>query len=120
VVISDQILPQETMAAPTKDKYIYTFVTKRDNRESIELLRTKAATDDALVLKILKGSLTANNKFYNDFGEKPPLNFFKCYPIDSERSNLVDNDNNEISLENYAHPVAWGIAQVKKRVSWKT
>ena len=102
------------MAATTKDKYIYTFVTKRENRESIELLRTEAATDDALVLKILKGSLTANNKFYNDFGEKPPLNFFKCYPIDSERSNLVDNDDNEISLENYAHPVAWGIAQVEK------
>jgi len=110
----------------TKDSYNYTFVTKRDDRKSIELLQTKTSSDDdndAIVLKIVKGSLTANNKFYNAFGDRTPLNFFKCYPIDSERSSLVNgngngNGNDETTTtdleKEYAHPVVWGIAEVQE------
>jgi len=104
-------------SSSTEASYKLSFVMKREDRTSIELLRTKEAPDDAVQFKIVKGSLTANNKFYNDFGDKPPLNFFKCYPIDSKQSNLVHGNGNdkESSLEtDYAHPVVWGIVEVEK------
>ena len=94
----------------------YSFVTKKDERESIELMKTVVSTtkDDIdkekseqheIKFKILKGSLTANNKFYLEFGERSPFNFFKCYPIDSQRSILVSLQADSSSIEkDYAHP----------------
>lgn len=102
----------------------YSFVTKKDERESIELMKTIVSTtkdgidkqnseEDKIKFKILKGSLTANNKFYLEFGERSPFNFFKCYPIDSQRSSLVSLQADSSSVEkDYAHPCVWGIAQV--------
>ena len=54
--------------------------------------------------------MTANNKFYWSFGEKPPFSFNKCYPVDTNTSKLVENK--EVSAEGYVHPVVWGIAEV--------
>jgi hypothetical protein len=76
---------------------VYFFVTKTDDRKSIELLKTVVAhTEDirgedsgGIKFEILKGSLTANNKLYIDFEDKQQFNFFKCYPIDSKQSSLV-------------------------------
>mmetsp|Transcript_2359 Transcript_2359/g.3201 ORF Transcript_2359/g.3201 Transcript_2359/m.3201 type:complete len:431 (+) Transcript_2359:31-1323(+) len=102
---------------------VFSFVTKREDRKSIELLQTTASDskgnkndEDDIKFKILKGSLTANNKFYLDFGEKPPFHFFKCYPIVPEQSSLVSSSSKSnddvVNNENYAHPCVWGIAQV--------
>lgn len=103
---------------------VFSFVTKREDRTSIELLQTTASDskskgkndEDDIKFKILKGSLTANNKFYLDFGDKPPFHFFKCYPIVPEQSSLVSSSSNSnddvVNNENYAHPCVWGIAQV--------
>jgi len=102
---------------------VYSYVTKKDDRKSIELLKTTVAqTEDikgkdsgGIKFEILKGSLTANNKFYVDFGDKQPFNFFKCYPIDSKRSSLVSPSAVDSSnVDDYAHPCVWGIAQVSE------
>ncbi len=98
----------------------YSFVTKKENRSKIELLKTRATTkneidseEDKIKFKVIKGSLTANNKFYLAFGDKPPFNFFNCYPVDAERSCLVSPSANDENVgTSYAHPCVWGIAQV--------
>jgi len=95
----------------------YSFVTKTDDRKSIELMKTNlpaskdASEEDKIKFKILKGSLTANNKFYLDFGDKPPFHFFKCYPVDFTQSSLISPPADG-TLDDYAHPCVWGIAEV--------
>lgn len=96
---------------------LYSFVTKKEDRKSIKLLQVdqKEVKDADVKFKILKGSLTANNKFYLNFGDKPPFSFFKCYPIVPDQSSLVspsDDDIEPVNNDNYAHPCVWGIAQV--------
>ncbi|KAL3936222.1 MAG: hypothetical protein SGARI_002652, partial [Bacillariaceae sp.] len=93
---------------------LYSFVAKKlDDPPSLSILRSSPTDADtsAVEFKIVKGSLTANNKFYWSFGERPPFNFFKCYPVDPQTSALVvqgDDDN----LSDYAHPPVWGVAEV--------
>ena len=102
----------------------YSFVTKKDESEKkLELLRTddgggggSSTTDPMISFDIVKGSLSANNKFYLEFGEKAPFNFFKCYPVDEKNSTLVNKTTNSTvgsSATAYVHPTVWGIAQVK-------
>lgn len=111
----------------------YSYVMNRKDSTCIELLQTKDEStkngtekEAVIQFRILKGSLTANNKFYNDFGDKKPFEFFKCYPIDSKISSLVvasspadkdakDDDRSATNLEkDYVHPVVWGIIEVTK------
>ena len=54
---------------------IYSFVSKKDcfNNKKLELLQTKhentsTTTPPAVSFKVIKGSMTANNKFYWSFG----------------------------------------------------
>ena len=94
----------------------YSFVSKKDSLKKLELLQTEtdgaSSTEaaPAVSFKIVKGSMTANNKFYWSFGEKPPFSFNKCYPINAKTSKLIEN--HELSAEGYVHPVVWGIAEV--------
>ena len=97
----------------------YSFVSKKDSLKKLELLQTTEIDDasststeaaPAVTFKIVKGSMTANNKFYWSFGEKPPFSFNKCYPVNAKTSKLVENK--EVSAEGYVHPVVWGIAEV--------
>lgn len=91
----------------------YSFATK--DRKSLSLLHFSSPTEGepAIVLDILETSLTANNKFYLDFGNKAPFHFFKCYPVDKEVNKLVDETS---STENeggeYVHPTVWGTCRV--------
>ena len=99
----------------------YSFVTKKDGSEKkLELLRTdggsgSSTTDPIVSFDIIKGSLSANNKFYLEFGEKAPFNFFKCYPVDENNAKIVETTNSTVgsSATAYVHPTVWGIAQVK-------
>jgi len=114
---------------------MYSFVTKRDERKSLELLKTTASTSssssdektttkkkppEGITLRVVKTSLTANNKFYLDFGDKPPFYFNKCYPIDGTRSKVLLGDNDgttekmgdDTEPQRYVHPPVWGIAEV--------
>ena len=97
------------------DSISYSFVSKKDcfTNKKLELLQTKHenTTPPAVSFKVIKGSMTANNKFYWSFGEKPPFNFNKCYPVDGKTSTLVDNTDTQIGND-YMSPVVWGIAEV--------
>jgi len=98
------------------DSISYSFVSKKDcfNNKKLELLQTKhenTTTPPAVSFKVIKGSMTANNKFYWSFGEKPPFNFNKCYPVDDKASTLVDNKDTPIGND-YMSPVVWGIAEI--------
>jgi len=101
----------------------YSFVTSKNDRKTIQLLQTPAAasinsgsstnSDGSVIkFKVLETSLSANNKFYLDFGEKPPFSFFKCYPV-MEGSQLVDdNTKKDDDVKEYVHPAVWGICEV--------
>lgn len=104
---------------------IFSFVTKKDERQTVEVLRTQqdpafpssSEVGPAISFDIVKGSLTANNKFYLSFGEKAPFNFFKCYPVDP-KAKLVAAKEKEFNEDGghlsdvYVHPVVWGVAKV--------
>ena len=103
----------------------YSFVSKKDPVEKLELLESTqkgeegSSSDNApadVTFKVLRGSVTANNKFYWSFGEKPPFKFNKCYPVNSNgTSKLVDDaeSNKDCNLtDEYMHPPVWGIAEV--------
>jgi Protein of unknown function (DUF2855) len=101
-------------------KTTFSFVAKKDEREKLELLETTRTdeievdgSDAAVSFDVIKGSLTANNKFYLDFGEKAPFHFFKCFPVDPNAV-LVDtnNDSETVGDDAYVHPVVWGVAKV--------
>ena len=97
------------------DSISYSFVSKKDcfTNKKLELLQTKHenTTPPAVSFKVIKGSMTANNKFYWSFGEKPPFNFNKCYQLVDKTSTLVDNIDTQIGND-YMSPVVWGIAEV--------
>lgn len=97
------------------DSISYSFVSKKDcfTNKKLELLQTKHenTTPPAVSFIVIKGSMTANNKFYWSFGEKPPFNFNKCYLVDGKASTLVDNKDTPIGKD-YMSPVVWGIAEV--------
>ena len=76
----------------------YSFACKKDPVERLELLATEPA---AVSFRILRGSMTANNKFYWSFGERPPFNFNKCYPVDPAASKLVEGGEAPVD---YFHP----------------
>mmetsp|Transcript_50405 Transcript_50405/g.107343 ORF Transcript_50405/g.107343 Transcript_50405/m.107343 type:complete len:414 (+) Transcript_50405:16-1257(+) len=92
---------------------IYSFACKKDPVQRLELLETEEPLPGgdaaAVTFKILRGSLTANNKFYWSFGERPPFNFNRCYPVDPARSKLLDGGD---TPNDYFHPVVWGICEV--------
>lgn len=92
---------------------MYSFVTAKSSKTELELLKTEPPSSPAPIeFKVLKGSLSANNKFYLDFGEKPPFAFFKTYPV-PEDAQLV-GENEAASATDYAHPPVWGLCEVTK------
>jgi Protein of unknown function (DUF2855) len=98
---------------------ILSFATNKNTRLSVELVETKAVvTDEGITFAIVQIGLSANNKFYLDFGEKAPFNFDKCYPIDPAKSTLLfsddddDGDQKKKKIEDYVHPPAWGLCKV--------
>jgi hypothetical protein len=110
-----------TTTTPTSS-FDYSYVvdkTDGDTRKTLKLLQTSIPTDDAdkegIVLDVLTTSLSANNKFYVDFGDKAPFHFFKCYPVDSTKSSLVGaSETTKTSITDFAHPPVWGICKVAK------
>jgi hypothetical protein len=100
----------------------FSFVTKKDECKKLELIQTEskvceqhedgpAAAAAAVTLDVIKGSFSANNKFYIEFGEKFPMFFFKCYPVD-KNATLVETGSMLGSDSPYVHPVVWGVARV--------
>lgn len=95
----------------------FSFATKKDSRTKLELIESPSedSSEAAIQFKIISASLSANNKFYLDFGEKPPFSFFKSYPI-SENAKLVDAKEEGTGVvvvgKEYAHPPIWGLCQV--------
>ncbi len=92
----------------------YSFLSKKDSVEKLELLETEVKEDDddaeqqsAVTFRIVRGSMTANNKFYWSFGEKPPFNFNRCYPV---HGRIVSGGPPGKVADDYMHPVVWGIA----------
>lgn len=98
---------------------LLSFVTKKDLCKKLELIQSgepssssSSSPPAAVKFKIVSTSLSANNKFYISFGDKPPFNFFNAFPV-LEGSQLVDADGDKkiISAE-YAHPPVWGLCEV--------
>jgi hypothetical protein len=75
------------------------FVANKDEKKPIlKVLQTTSPSDDngnALLFQVVKGSLTANNKFYWSYGERPPFNFFMCYPVDRDISQIMVDGKEE-------------------------
>jgi len=109
----------------------YSYVvdkTDGETRKTLQLLQTPSSgtnnETNGIVLDVLTTSLSANNKFYVDFGDKAPFFFFKCYPVDASKSSLVvaasdggnekEKDDDAITLkeDTYVHPPVWGICKV--------
>lgn len=94
---------------------LYSFVTEKKSKKKLDLLQSSnwPTYPAGIKVKILKASLTANNKFYLDFGERPPFNFFKCYPVPNEGSKLVKNTEGDIrATTDYVHPPIWGLCEI--------
>ena len=90
---------------------LYSLATNKNSRQSVELLQTQEdSSDKGITFDIVQTGLSANNKFYLDFGEKPPFNFFQCYPIDANKSSFVEKQDAKVA--DYAHPPVWGLAKV--------
>lgn len=97
---------------------VFSFVTLKSSRKKLELIQTKndATATAAIKCKILSASLSANNKFYWAFGDKPPFYFFKAYPVAAD-SQLVDpaadqNKDKAAIMDDYVHPPVWGLCEI--------
>ncbi|CAB9501277.1 Protein of unknown function (DUF2855) [Seminavis robusta] len=96
---------------------LYSFVTEKSSKKTLELLQSPSNSSPTaeIKFKILSAGLTANNKFYLDFGEKAPFNFFKCYPVGDKDTSIIDPKNEATSdtlADTYVHPPVWGLCQV--------
>lgn len=94
---------------------MYSFATQKSSLKNLELIQSAIATDTedvasaAVTFKIVSASLSANNKFYLDFGEKPPFNFFQTYPV-SDASTVVSDG--AACEGKYVRPPVWGLCEV--------
>jgi hypothetical protein len=97
---------------------ILSFATNKNTRQSVEMLETKvdgnvgaSSPTQGITFAIVQMGLSANNKFYLDYGEKAPFNFDKCYPVDPTKSSLLFPTPDK-KVEDYIHPPVWGICKV--------
>jgi hypothetical protein len=95
---------------------VLSLACEKDNHEVLHALSTSAPGSPLVKgvrLNIDRVGLSANNKFYLGFGDKPPFSFFQAYPVSSQAT-VVNKTNNgkKITTENLVHPPGWGIATV--------
>ena len=71
------------------------FATEKKNQETLHIISQEneddAAKKEGVTLSIDKVGLSANNKFYMQFGENPSFKFFQCYPI-NDKAKILPSD----------------------------